>query len=135
MRVRVDDRVLTINANSLTQALADCRLIADEIQSRRPAAKRRDSLNHPFRFLDRSLSDPAHGVLHQDAINLRYITDGSVTPAVLEALKRLDALGSGELWALATLAKATPPTPTAPTPITNFSQFKADKEAALAQAA
>lgn len=108
--VQVDDQALHIRHPVLLAALAACQRVADGLQAIRPESRRRESLRHPFVALDRSTGEPAHGVLHPDVATLGPEHDADVS-----LLRRL---WPGELWALATLAKANAPTPTRPDLIT-----------------
>ncbi|MBL8511959.1 MAG: hypothetical protein JNM52_09970 [Betaproteobacteria bacterium] len=122
LQVRVDDRLLVIRRQVLMKALNDCQTVADEMQARRQVAKRREALHHPYLSLDRNLTGTSHGVLHPEAVALADAKDCSV--GVIAALNRLSTLLPGELWALATLAKANPPIPTRPPLITRVGQRK-----------
>jgi CRISPR type IV-associated protein Csf1 len=107
--VRLDHRLLKIRQPVLMEAIGVCSQLADAIQDRRAVKKRRAALHHPFVALDRALEDPAHGVLHPDCTAL--------PPEFADRRKWLLSLWPGELWALATLAKAKPATPTQPEPL------------------
>lgn len=108
--VQLDDQALYIRHPILLLALEACRRVANGLQAARPESRRRERLNHPFVVLDRSVSEPAHGALHPDVALLG--------PEHADDLRLLRRLWPGELWALATLAKANPPTPTQPDLIT-----------------
>lgn len=127
LHVRVDDRLLQIRTDRLYKAVADCQVVADAMQVLRPTAKKRDVLHHPFTFLDRALTDSAHGNLHRDAVAL--MDDAATNKNIIDALNRLQQLSTGELWALATLAKAKSPTPTKPPRVTVVGQLKVPKDA------
>lgn len=108
--VQLDDQGIYIRHPVLLNALDACIRLGDALQALRPESRRRESLRHPFIALDRSASDPSHGALHPDVIQLG--------PEHGDDLQLLRRLWPGELWALATLAKANAPTPTQPALIT-----------------
>lgn len=113
--VRTDDQLLRIRRPVLVQAMADSQELATLMHQARAEKKSRKALNtgarHPFLALDRSLSDPRHGRLLEDAV-----AAGAHRP---ELLARLSQLSQGELWALATLMKANTPVATKPELITS----------------
>jgi CRISPR type IV-associated protein Csf1 len=111
--VRVGDKVYQIRHPLLLQAIEWSKEVADAVQARRPAAKRKVSLNHPFVLLERTADRAGHGVLLPEAIALRD------DPALAPAIHGLRHLGAGELWALATLSKAQPVPPVCPEPVTS----------------
>lgn len=125
LHIRVDDRLLQIRTETLYKAVEDCQIVADAMQALRPAAKKRDVLHHPFLFLDRALTDSSHGNLHHDANAL--LEDPSTSKNIINALGRLQQLTTGELWGLATLAKAKLPLPTKPPCVTKVGQLKVEK--------
>ena len=112
--VRVGERVLRIRRPVLLKALEHCQLIADALEETAASSRRLKSgvRHHPFVALDRSLDHPAHGALRPRVTELGDEFAG--------AIAHLKGLWPGELWALATLAKANPPTPTAPVRITSI---------------
>lgn len=115
--VRVDDQVLRIRRKLLLGALAACQEVATLMHAHRAATKKNagtGAARHPFSSLDRSLSDSRHGRLRDDAL--------AAAAGRTDLLEPLHRLGQGELWALATLAKANPPTPTKPELITSLKQ-------------
>lgn len=113
--VRADDQLLSIRRPVLFKAMEDSLELATLMHQARAEKKSRAALNtgarHPFIALDRSLSDPRHGRLREDAL-----AAGAHRP---ELIARLRQLSQGELWALATLIKANAPVPTKPGLITS----------------
>ena len=89
--VRLGPRLLTIRRH-LALEMAEA-VIAERQQDRRV-----------FRFLDREVKDLRHGQLAQKDL-------ADITPETRSLLQRASP---GELWALATLAKANPPEPIEP---------------------
>jgi CRISPR type IV-associated protein Csf1 len=120
IKVRFGGRTLTVRHPVLMQAITDCKLVADEMQSRRPDKKKKDSLNHPFRWLARKMDDSSHGVLSDEAIAISE--DPNASNEYREAFSRLKTLSTGELWALATLVKSKPEAPEQPTASTNVNK-------------
>lgn len=115
--VRVDDQVLRIRRQLLLEALDVCQEVATLMHAHRAATMKNPGnavARHPFSSLDRSLADARHGRIREDAR-----TAAAGRP---ELLRVLENLAQGELWALATLAKANKPTPTKPELITSPKQ-------------
>jgi len=110
--VQLDDQAIYIRRPVLLAALDACQRVANGLQAMRPESRKRESLRHPYVALDRSATDPAHGVLHPET--------GQLGPEHAEDLQLLRKLWPGETWALATLAKANAPTPTRPELITSI---------------
>lgn len=109
--VRVEERVLHIRRPVLLEALGWAQELATAMDKLIPVKKRKtNARHHPFVSLDRRIEAPGHGALSPHALAL-----SQTHPSLVD---RLDRLWPGELWALATLAKANPPTPTPPTPTT-----------------
>lgn len=113
--VRADDQLLHIRRPVLLAAISDAQELATLMHQARAAKNSRtaqtSTARHPFVSLDRSLSDTRHGRLRDDAL-----AAGVHRPELIARLRQLTA---GELWALATLAKANTPTPTKPEIITS----------------
>ncbi len=109
--VQLDDQAIYIRHPVLLAALDACQRVADGLQAIRPESRKRESLRHPFVALDRSASDPRHGAIHPDVLHLSHEHDDDI--------RLLRRLWPGELWALATLAKANTPTPIQPHIVTH----------------
>lgn len=119
--VRLGARLMRIRRAILEQAVKDCLTAANAVNERREssAAKGRkatviEGLRHPFVRLSRELDDARHGVLRHE---VAAAAESEPESAVGSAVRRLLALGTGELWALATLVKRKPAEPERPEPI------------------
>lgn len=139
MIVRLGGRILRIRRPILERALVDCQIAADALNATRsglgavaePATgapigaggkvkakaksrKPEEGLRHPFMRLGREFDDPRQGVIRRELLVSPLAAPG--TP-VAAAIGRLLALGPGELWALATLAKRKVEAPEKPAPL------------------
>ena len=116
--VRVGERVLRIRRLRLLDALQTCQEVADILAERASTTKKTppNIRHHPFISLNRDMDHPNHGALLPKALALK--------PEYPELIEGLQNLWPGELWALATLAKAKTPTPTQPMRITSIDKSK-----------
>lgn len=124
--LRIDEMITSIRRPVLQAALLACEEMARLMLEARPAgfkgAPRSSPPRHPFVALDRGLSDPGHGRLRDDAIEI------SRRHGRQDLVITLQQLSPGELWALATLAKAKTATPTRPVAITSPKQATSSTE-------
>lgn len=114
--VRLGPKLLRIRRRVLIEALDWAREAIEAIAPSRPEAAEAKTVRtkskpakpparHPFVSLDREMGSPTHGLLRADVAR-----DPRATPWI----ERLRTLTSGELWALATLAKREAPVPEKP---------------------
>lgn len=103
LRVQIGRSSLSIDRPLLLEAVGWASAAAEIAR----AAGLRVTPNHPFARLDRERSAPGHGTVRGDILALA--NDHS---ELRELLRRLHALGEGELWGLSVLAKARRETPT-----------------------
>lgn len=115
--VRLNDQLLTIRHDRLMQGIEDCKrageLLAEAgAQKIESAGKKHKKVifvrNHPFVSLDREIHSTTHGQLLPQFVALAGENSEAATIA-----NRLSTLSKGELFALATLAKAKPVAPVA----------------------
>jgi len=107
--VRVGSRLLRIRRCLLRQGLEAARRIADALGAAAPTRRPPLRLRHPFSRLDRELASLAHGRFRPETAALcqEYAAD----------IAELSSLGTGELWAMACLAKRYAPVPRRPPPV------------------
>ena len=114
--VRLGARLMRIRRPVLMQAVADCQLTADaynELAGTLNGSRRIEGLRHAFLSLSRDMDNPLQGILRP----LLAMSEAAKSGPAAEAIRRLQSLSPGELWALATLAKRTVETPEKPDPI------------------
>lgn len=108
--VRLEERVLMIRRPVLLDALQWSEAVARALdEAPRKGSVATTTRHHPFISLSRGLDSPAHGALLPKALALTGHQD---------LIHHLQHLWPGELWALATLAKANTPVAQAPPAVT-----------------
>lgn len=106
------NRTMTIRHPVLMQAVHVAQSIGKAMaEARKTASKKKGDklIPHPYRCLDRNLTDLGHGRIRPDALSLARENDD-----VRNGLDFLSKLSLGETWALATLAKTKPDPPVRP---------------------
>lgn len=120
--VRVHDVVSTIRRGVLMKALGQCEELAAIEEAAAPPKRRTVQAGpprrHAFISLSRDLENPNHGKLRESAVKAARAAGRD------DLLLAMSQLTPGELWALATLAKANAPNPTKPDLITGTKSFE-----------
>ncbi len=104
LSIQLGRQSLRIDRPLALEAMTWCRAIVDVARDEGVKV----TPNHPFQRLDREAMDLAHGLMRDDLYALAMDHDDLKKP-----LAGLMALGPGELWALAILAKSKPVEPLA----------------------
>ena len=115
--VKLHDTVSTIRRPVLMAALKQCEELAALDLAAAPPKRHSKVIptprRHAFVALDRNLESPNHGKVRDSAITAARAAGRD------DLINAMANLSPGELWALATLAKANAPTPTQPDLITS----------------